>query len=673
MPFSVSVTIPPCLPVGSSSLATLLASSDRPNPGSYTATVQISSTVNTSGALFTPATRVQAGAPATTVYYTATLTNQSGGTTRYLLSPTGNSWTTTITPTDVTLANAASVPVTVSVQIPGGAPLGASDTVTVTAQEEPPGPCPYAAQAVFTTTLGAWTRRSNPGYVRDRHALISVPPTGQVYALGGETVGSSRNLPIESFNPVANTWTRHAYLRVGVSNIGAALLGNDIYVPGGYDGTGASTWLQVYHPASDSVDVIYSDPLPAPRYGAGVAAVGNKFYVIGGSDGVSATHTVYEYDPTRPATARWLRKTDIPTARVFLGAAAVDGLIYAAGGSPGALTDLATVEIYNPATDSWTAGPPLGTPRSGLALVGVNSGEGCGAYVYAIGGGWNNYQAAVERYSPTTNIWTTLSDLTQARRSLGAAFSANGNQLVVNGGWNDYYVPTTEALGCGGTGPTPTPTPQGGFASPTPPPAPTATATPCALPFTDVQSSDYFYAGVQGLYCQGVISGYGTEFRPYANATRAQLSKMVALAYGWDLSSPGPQRFEDVPADNTFFVYVNVAANRGILSGYPCGGPFEPCVAPGSRPYFRPNNDITRGQLTKIIVGAAGWPLLSPATATFTDAPVGSTFFDYIETAVRHRIINGYVDNTFRPNNNAIRGQLSKILWNALTLPLVVP
>ena len=41
-------------------------------------------------------------------------------------------------------------------------------------------------------------------------------------------------------------------------------------------------------------------------------------------------------------------------------------------------------------------------------------------------------------------------------------------------------------------------------------------------------------------------------------------------------------------------------AARGIIGGYPCGGPFEPCVAPGNRPYFRPNNNATRGQMSKI-------------------------------------------------------------------------
>ena len=38
----------------------------------------------------------------------------------------------------------------------------------------------------------------------------------------------------------------------------------------------------------------------------------------------------------------------------------------------------------------------------------------------------------------------------------------------------------------------------------------------------------------------------------------------------------------------------------GIVGGYPCGGPAEPCVGPTNRPYFRPNNPVTRGQMSKI-------------------------------------------------------------------------
>jgi hypothetical protein len=38
-----------------------------------------------------------------------------------------------------------------------------------------------------------------------------------------------------------------------------------------------------------------------------------------------------------------------------------------------------------------------------------------------------------------------------------------------------------------------------------------------------------------------------------------------------------------------------------------------------------------------------------------------------VEAAVCHGIINGYADGTFRPSNNATRGQISKIVYLALT------
>ena len=45
------------------------------------------------------------------------------------------------------------------------------------------------------------------------------------------------------------------------------------------------------------------------------------------------------------------------------------------------------------------------------------------------------------------------------------------------------------------------------------------------------------------------------------------------------------------------------------------------------------------------------------------------TFYSYIETAYNHGIISGYADGTFRPGNNATRGQISKIVYNSVTTP----
>jgi hypothetical protein len=128
-----------------------------------------------------------------------------------------------------------------------------------------------------------------------------------------------------------------------------------------------------------------------------------------------------------------------------------------------------------------------------------------------------------------------------------------------------------------------------------------------------------------------------------------------------------------VPPGSPFWLWVERLAGRGVIGGYPCGGPFEPCVSPTNRPYFRPGNDVTRGQLAKITSGAAGWTE-TPTGQTFEDVPPGSTFYVYIERMASRAIIGGYPCGGpfepcigpanrayFRPNNPATRGQMSKI------------
>jgi hypothetical protein len=185
------------------------------------------------------------------------------------------------------------------------------------------------------------------------------------------------------------------------------------------------------------------------------------------------------------------------------------------------------------------------------------------------------------------------------------------------------------------------------------------------LPFTDVHTSDYFYQAVRYLYCHGVISGYAdATFRPYNLTTRAQFSKIVVLAEGWTLYSPPFPTFRDVPPTDPFYTYIETAHQHGIISGYSCG--------PGCLE-FRPGNNVTRGQVCKIVVLAEGWTIYTPPTPTFRDVPTTHTFYPYIETAYQHGIISGYSCGTgcleFRPGNNATRGQLSKIVYQAVTQP----
>ncbi len=235
--------------------------------------------------------------------------------------------------------------------------------------------------------------------------------------------------------------------------------------------------------------------------------------------------------------------------------------------------------------------------------------------------------------------------------------------------------------------------------TPTVPPANTATVTPtyifvatptpteCFIYFVDVPPDGAFYSYVRCLSCRGIVSGYpcggpgepcpGQYYRPGNNVTRGQTSKIVSLAAGFAEVVPSTQQsFEDVAPGSTFWLYIERLSSRGAINGYPCGGAGEPCLPPNNRPYFRPNNNVTRGQLSKIVSTSAGYTE-TPTGQTFADVSVGSTFYLYIERLSSRGIIGGYPCGGpfepcvapanrpyFRPNNNATRGQMAKIAAN---------
>jgi hypothetical protein len=203
---------------------------------------------------------------------------------------------------------------------------------------------------------------------------------------------------------------------------------------------------------------------------------------------------------------------------------------------------------------------------------------------------------------------------------------------------------------------------------------------PCTIQFTDVAPGSTFYDYVMCMACQDIISGYtsGCEtgnpcFRPNNNVTRGQLSKIVANAAGF-VEPVGAQQYQDVAPGSTFYDFVWRLSNRGHVGGYPCGGPNEPCVPPGNLPYFRPNANASRGQISKIVSEAAGLSG-APGAQLFEDVGPGTTFYDFVQRLANLGAVGGYPCGGlnepcvppgnrpyFRPQNNATRGQTSKIV-----------
>jgi hypothetical protein len=128
-----------------------------------------------------------------------------------------------------------------------------------------------------------------------------------------------------------------------------------------------------------------------------------------------------------------------------------------------------------------------------------------------------------------------------------------------------------------------------------------------------------------------------------------------------------------VAVGSTFYEYVQRLASRGIIAGYACGGPGEPCGV-GNLPYFRPGAGVTRGQTTKIVAIAHNLPTPPSGQQTLADVLAGSTFWTWIEALSSAGAISGYPCGGagepcagqsrpyFRPGNGVTRGQSAKIV-----------
>ena len=105
-----------------------------------------------------------------------------------------------------------------------------------------------------------------------------------------------------------------------------------------------------------------------------------------------------------------------------------NGKVLLAGGSNGGA--LASAELYDPASGTWTATGSLGTARHTATLLPT------GKVLVAGGSNSSGFLASAELYDPASGTWSVTGSLGAARQGHTATLLPNGNVLVA-GGVND--------------------------------------------------------------------------------------------------------------------------------------------------------------------------------------------------------------------------------------------
>lgn len=164
---------------------------------------------------------------------------------------------------------------------------------------------------------------------------------------------------------------------------------------------------------------------------------------------------------------------------------------------------------------------------------------------------------------------------------------------------------------------------------------------------TDVANTP-FKDAVESLIKEGIVKGYedGT-FRGYNDITRAEFATMMCYMLKRNAENGNYQnlkRFPDVTSSHWGAGFVNIANESGLMAGYPDGS-------------FKPDQNITYAEVITVIVKIANngkdiqsnleWP------------------FNYLVEGKEMKLTN---DITFSPREKAIRGNVAKLVYNAINI-----
>ncbi len=237
-------------------------------------------------------------------------------------------------------------------------------------------------------------------------------------------------------------WSEMPYLSNARSLHAVAWLDGKIYIAGGLSSGTQLTDTRVLDVAGNASDWSNLTAIDGPRWGSYGAGVNGKFYITGGlfqtSSGYSFVVRTAEFDPAKNS---YSLKAQMPVPVVQMAGTVVNGKILLFGGVSVSGNQFAltrTVQMYDPATDTWTKITDGPAAASGMSAVAI------GNTVYLIGGnaGGSDFPNVYKGTFNGTDItdWAPTTDLPVAT-SGGAAGVLNG-KIVYTGGRNGQILST---------------------------------------------------------------------------------------------------------------------------------------------------------------------------------------------------------------------------------------
>ncbi|HEX9062095.1 MAG TPA: S-layer homology domain-containing protein [Clostridia bacterium] len=179
--------------------------------------------------------------------------------------------------------------------------------------------------------------------------------------------------------------------------------------------------------------------------------------------------------------------------------------------------------------------------------------------------------------------------------------------------------------------------------------------------FSDVPSdhwaAKYIYEMVKSNYLSGYPDGM---FRPEKQVTRAEFASMMIKVTGKTPTKQATSTFGDISVDDWYCPYVEGA--KYYLTGY---------KKPDGTLDYLPNRPATREDIAVAVVKLKGHDGdvadESILEAMFTDEEsISNGTRKYVAIAVENKLMAGYTEGTFKPQNSISRAEAAAILWRAI-------
>jgi N-acetylneuraminic acid mutarotase len=289
---------------------------------------------------------------------------------------------------------------------------------------------------------GSWTLTGSMTATRT-NATATLLQNGEVLVAGGNSASNGALASAELYNPAAGTWALTGSMTTARYEQTATLLQNgEVLVVGGMNDTNSDLGTaEVYNPATGTWAATGS-MASTPGAGATATLLPNGTVLVAGGcctpaagPGALASAQIYN-----PATNAWTATGSMSTGRYYATATLLgNGTVLVVGGdnivpdmnSGMGSSPLTSAEIYNPATGSWQSAGNTATGHVWATASLLPSGQ-----VLVAGGSLSGCCGGVtgaDLYTPSAGTWQAAAPMNVPRESAAAVVLANGTVLMTGG------------------------------------------------------------------------------------------------------------------------------------------------------------------------------------------------------------------------------------------------